>query len=112
MNILFDFYDDKHTFLTIEEKLKYSEKLKGSFIKWLCKYCENDIIPDKYIDNSKSYENVKIYGCLETKELYIQAIIDYISGMTDHFAIEIFNELITYWSSIRSVMFNLLDNYN
>lgn len=95
-NILFDCYDDKHTFLTIEEKLKYSEKLKGSFIKWLCKYCENDIIPDKYIDNSKSYENVKIYGCLETKELYIKAIIDYISGMTDHFAIEIFNELITY----------------
>ena len=95
-NILFDCYDDKHTFSTIKEKLKYSEKLKGSFIKWLSKYCENDIIPDKYIDNSKSYENVKIYGCLETKELYIQSIIDYISGMTDHFAIEIFNELITY----------------
>ncbi|WP_370752457.1 hypothetical protein [Ruminococcus sp.] len=30
------------------------------------------------------------------KQLYIQAIIDYISGMTDHFAIDIFNEMITY----------------
>ena len=41
-------------------------------------------------------DNVKIYGKLETKEIYIQAIIDFISGMTDRYAIELFNELIEY----------------
>ena len=38
----------------------------------------------------------KIYKKLETRELYIQAIIDYISGMTDRFAIVLFNELLQY----------------
>ena len=42
------------------------------------------------------WQNRKIYGLLETKKIYAQAIIDYISGMTDRYAIEIFNELIRY----------------
>ena len=41
-------------------------------------------------------QNKKIYGKLETREIYAQAIIDYISGMTDRYAIEIFNELLRY----------------
>ena len=44
-------------------------------------------------DNEK-YKNKKIYGNIETKEIYAQAIIDYISGMTDRYAVEIFNELL------------------
>ena len=46
-------------------------------------------------DNEK-YKNKKIYGNIETKEIYAQAIIDYISGMTDRYAVEIFNELLKY----------------
>ena len=46
-------------------------------------------------DNEK-YKNKKIYGNIETKEIYAQAIIDYISGMTDRYAEEIFNELLKY----------------
>ena len=42
------------------------------------------------------YQNKKIYGKLETDIEYKQAIIDYISGMTDRYAIEIFNELIRF----------------
>lgn len=45
---------------------------------------------------TEKYKNRKIYGLLETKKIYAQAIIDYISGMTDRYAIEIFNELIRY----------------
>ena len=41
-------------------------------------------------------KNKKIYGNIETKEIYAQAIIDYISGMTDRYAEEIFNELLKY----------------
>ena len=42
------------------------------------------------------YKNTKIYGNLETKEIYAQAVIDYISGMTDRYAISVFNELLRY----------------
>ena len=67
-----------------------------SFKKWLCRYCESDFIPNNFIDRNKVYDNEKIYGRLENKKVYIQAIIDYISGMSDHFAIDVFNELISY----------------
>lgn len=42
------------------------------------------------------YKNTKIYSNLETKEIYAQAIIDYISGMTDRYAVTVFNELLHY----------------
>ena len=44
----------------------------------------------------EEYKNRRIYGLFETELIYAQAIIDYISGMTDRYAIEIFNELIRY----------------
>lgn len=46
--------------------------------------------------NDNRYKNKKIYGSLATKETYGEAIIDYISGMTDRYAVEIFNELLRY----------------
>lgn len=95
-NILLECYDEKHTFSALKANLQYSKKLLDSFTKWLCKYCDSEIIPDEYIDNSVVLDNEKIYGKLDNENLYIQAIIDYISGMTDHFAIDIFNEIITY----------------
>ena len=95
-NVLLDCYDEKHTFSALDTKLQYSPILLESFKKWLCRYCEPDLIPNQYIDITKVYDNEKIYGRLENKKVYVQAIIDYISGMTDHFAIDIFNELITY----------------
>ena len=42
------------------------------------------------------YENKKIYGKLEEKNIYAGAIVDYIAGMTDKYAIAVFNELITF----------------
>ena len=51
---------------------------------------------DKKKVKYKRYKNYKIYGCLETKEIYVQAIIDFISGMTDRYAVEVYNELLKY----------------
>lgn len=93
-NVLLDCFDGKHTFTALESQLQYYPILLDSFRKWLCRYCESDFIPSQYID--RIYDNDKIYGRLENKRIYVQAIIDYISGMTDHFAIDVFNELITY----------------
>ena len=47
----------------------------------------------------RRYQNRKIYGHLETEQLYAQAILDYISGMTDAYALRVFNELLTYRSA-------------
>ena len=38
----------------------------------------------------------EIYGNLETEEIYAQAIVDFISGMTDRYAVTVFNELLRY----------------
>ena len=64
-------------------------KLISEFSAYLNTYCSID-------DNNVRYQNKKIYGKLETDIIYKQAIIDYISGMTDRYAIEIFNELIRF----------------
>ncbi|MBQ7010047.1 MAG: hypothetical protein IJN05_12670 [Ruminococcus sp.] len=37
-----------------------------------------------------------MYSKLETKQVYAQAIIDFIAGMTDRFAVKLFSELISY----------------
>ncbi|MBQ6765720.1 MAG: hypothetical protein IJP50_01770 [Paludibacteraceae bacterium] len=39
-------------------------------------------------------KNKKIYGTLSTFETYQQAVIDYIAGMTDVFAVKAFEELL------------------
>ena len=41
-------------------------------------------------------DNDKIYGELADSDIYVQSIIDFISGMTDPFAISLFEELISY----------------
>lgn len=88
---LVDFYDGKNTL----EKLKTYEKtyplLCQTFLEWLEKYCSNS----KLLPRGLKYENIKIYDLILEKD-YIQAVVDYISGMTDNFAIKIFNEILRF----------------
>lgn len=90
-------YDEKHTWDALAENRRFTPQLIGSFEKWLARYCDTAIVPTgdlKYL--ALKCENNKIYKQLETSEIYAQAIIDYISGMTDRFAIALFNELLQY----------------
>lgn len=90
-------YDSNHTLTKLEELRGLSETLVTSFSKWLARYCNKEIVPKGDLKNlSLRCENAKIYGSLETKKIYIQAILDYIAGMTDRFAISIFNEFLIY----------------
>ena len=78
---------------------EYYPKIIPSFLKWLSIYCNKDFVSENFKEYKVDldyYDNTKIYGNLETKEIYAQAILDYISGMTDRFAIETFNKLLTY----------------
>lgn len=54
------------------------------------------IVVGSLLDIALNCENKKIYGKLEDQKMYIQAVLDFISGMTDRFAIKVFNELLTY----------------
>lgn len=90
-------YDGKHSWVLMKEKKKYYPVLMDSFDKWLACYCCVDIIPEGELLNSAlNCENEKIYEKLEDERIYIQAILDFISGMTDRFAIKVFNELLNY----------------
>ena len=80
---------------TIKEiKKQYGDifpTLSGYFIKWLYKYSQNN---DGFSRDNR-YKNIAIYD-LSCEKDYIQAIIDFISSMTDSFAIEVFNELTSF----------------
>lgn len=83
------FFDYDNTINKLSEMKDTYPKLISEFSAYLNSYCSID-------DKNVRYQNKKIYGKLETDIIYKQAIIDYISGMTDRYAIEIFNELIRF----------------
>ena len=68
------------------------------FSEWLVQFCDKNIITNERQLSEKCLrcQNEKIYNQLDTEIIYAQAIIDFISGMTDRFAIKVFNELLAY----------------
>lgn len=98
-NKLLDAYAAEFTWEKLKRLQNESLTLSISFSKWLARYCETDIVPEKE-KNLKELalrcENKKIYGKLESRDIYIQAILDYLAGMTDRFVIKIFNEFLAY----------------
>ncbi len=96
-NTLYSFYDGRHSWDKLAKSRRFFPTLIDSFEKWLARYCFTEIIPDGGLKEVALHcENEKIYQELQTREIYAQAIIDYISGMTDRFAISLFNELLEY----------------
>ena len=96
-DVLMKTFDDKHSWIQIEEKKRYYPVLMNSFDKWLARYCSPEIVPEgKLLTISLNCENKKVYGNLDTEKIYARAILDFISGMTDRFAVKVFNELLTY----------------
>jgi dGTP triphosphohydrolase len=65
------------------------------FLRWLLPYIDEGVAPQASFDPAR-HANEKIYGALDTSPLYRRAVIDYISSMTDRFAVETFGRLISY----------------
>lgn len=80
-------YSGVDTLKKLKKLSKFYPDLANDFLNYLKQYLN---MPEN------KYDNIKIYSQLETKDIYVQAIIDYISGMTDRYAISTFNELIKY----------------
>ena len=96
-DVLKDCYRGEFTFYQIEKLRRDSETLVDSFSKWLARYCDYEIVPERPMGGiARNCVNKKIYQKLENEEIYYQAIIDYMTGMTDRYAIKIFDELLAY----------------
>lgn len=80
-------YNGENTLENIEKMKKVYPKLFASFKDWISNYWSLGRYP-----NSK---NEVIFDMNNAKD-YFKAIIYYISGMTDNFAIEIYNEIIRF----------------
>ena len=94
---LYDLYDAEKIWENLQKEKAYRPDTMESFEGWLAEYCEKDFVPEGNLKaRANASINRKIYGRLETEEQYVRAIIDYISGMTDRFAIKVFNELLKY----------------
>ena len=86
-DILKDTYDGKDTVKRIKEFEKYYPNLLNGFYGWISKYWN--------IGNREGLKNKVIFDINNEKD-YIQAIIYYISGMTDKYAIDVYNEIIKF----------------
>lgn len=65
------------------------------FVFWLAQYCSPDCLPSSLRQSiSERCKNMKIYGSLSDEKTYLQAVIDFIAGMTDNYAINAFQELL------------------
>ncbi len=94
---LSDVYDGERTFERIKEAGKFLPNLMLPFGKWLARYVT---LPGAKLTISgferPECDNEKIYRGLETEKLYLRAVIDYIAGMTDSYAISAHQELLRY----------------
>lgn len=87
-SILKSFYRNGETLSEINNNRKVFPLLAEHFARWLLKYSNLRVDEEKY-QNSIVYD-------IGSKRDYAQAIIDFISGMTDNFAIGVFNELTSF----------------
>ena len=88
-NTLYNFYDGMNTHNKLKQRMYIYPNMIADFLRWLMNY-----------SNIKSRENTnlenKVLYNLENEKDYIQAIIDYIAGMTDKFAMECYTEIISF----------------
>ena len=84
------------------ERKKQSQRLLiKNFVQWLVTYADGnfvnqDLVKEFHFDEYVNNCNKKVYGTMNTRQEYDRAILDFISGMTDRFAIEGYEELLKY----------------
>ena len=103
---LSNYYDGENTIENLEKNINKRYKfLISDFKGWIIKYCDESIINTK--DLKTSLSNKKNYNKLEDEQIYKKAIIDFISGMTDSYAIKYFNDLISLLNKKRDTSLSI-----
>lgn len=82
-------FDGKRTIYNLKKMARYYPNLSYEFVNWLSNYA----ITEDRID--AKYNNKIIYN-LENIEDYSRAIIDYMSGMTDKYIVQVYNEIVSF----------------
>ncbi len=90
-NALKDFYAGANSIAELDKNAVLLPLTVKSFKEWILKYSNADTACRK----ENKYCNKILYD-LSVKKDYLRAALDYIACMTDHFAINIFNELISF----------------
>ena len=80
-------YNGENTLVEIQKLKKFYPKLMSSFEEWILNYWN--------LSRSEKCKNDAFIN-MENEKDYCKAIIYYISGMTDNFAIDIYNEIIRF----------------
>ncbi len=101
---LYCLYEEGKTLERLVKICAQGECLYQGFFDYIIKYCDEEYLKENIpvgtrkspVSKGHTYQNEKIYRSLETKELYIHAILDFIGGMTDGYAIQCFDELIAF----------------
>lgn len=94
--VLKDAYAGRDTWKNLKAIEKFYPSLTGEFLLWLARYCSAESVPEEYASVAAECANRKIYGALDDEKTYINAILGYISGMTDSFAVKAFDEMLSY----------------
>lgn len=88
-NFFLDLFDGENTWDYLQNYKKKYPKIIEKFIQWLEKYIGLNDRSELGLDNKIIYD-------ISKKEDYIKAIITYISGMTDNYAVETYNNIISF----------------
>ncbi len=85
------YYDGQNTINKLKKDTKIYPTIIVDFRKWLIKYSNID----EDLRELRKYKNKIIYDINDIKD-YKQAIIDFISCMTDRYIMRVYNDLITF----------------
>lgn len=88
-NILKDCFDKENTLINLNSLGKFYPKLADGFYHFLENYCE-------FANRKELKLKNKIIFDISKEKDFSKAIISYISGMTDNFAMEMYNEIIRF----------------
>ena len=82
-------YAGKRTIYNLKKMGRYYPNLSSEFVNWLSHYAKTE-------DRIESEYNNKIIYDLENPKDYARAIIDYMSGMTDKYIVQVYNEIVSF----------------
>ena len=82
-------WNGKSTIFNLKRMKRYYPNLSYEFVNWLSEYSITD-------ERKTSEYNNKIIYNLENLEDYCRAIIDYMSGMTDNYIVQVYNEIVSF----------------
>ena len=82
-------WNGKSTIFNLKRMKRYYPNLSYEFVNWLSEYSLTD-------DRRPELYNNKIIYNLENLEDYCRAIIDYMSGMTDNYIVQVYNEIVSF----------------